>query len=138
MSMLRHSGPVAYFVTVMFAVAAVSGPASAAMVSTPQLMEAREAAMDAAARARLERGLVELGVEPAQARQRVAALTDAEVAELAGRLDEAPAGQGDALVLVAVVFLVLLWTDIMGYTDIFPFVNKSPDGRRGPVVTPRN
>ncbi len=137
MSMLRHSGPVAYVVAVMFALACVSGPASAAMVGTPQLVQAQQAAAGAAARARLERGLVELGVEPRQARQRVAALTEAEVAQLAGRLDEAPAG-GDALALVVVVFLVLLWTDIMGYTDIFPFVNKSPDGRRGPVVTPQS
>jgi len=76
-------------------------------------------------RADVQRELVALGVDPAEARARVAALTDDELAQVAGRLDALPAG-GDGLGLVLgvglVVFLVLLVTDILGYTRVFPFV----------------
>ena len=40
----------------------------------------------------------------------------------AGNIETAPAGGNDVLVIALVVFLVLLLTDILGYTQIFPFV----------------
>ncbi len=66
------------------------------------------------------------GVEPASVQARVDSLTDAEVHALAGRLDQYPAGEGFGTLLTVafLVFLTLLITDILGYTDIFPFVNK--------------
>ena len=66
------------------------------------------------------------GVEPAALQARVDSLTDAEVHALAGRLDEYPAGEGVGTVLTVafLVFLMFLITDILGYTDIFPFVKK--------------
>jgi len=100
-------------------------PALAGIVST-------ESAIGGAQRERLavllERGdvqarLQELGVEPADARERVAALSDREAAQLAAHLDELPAG-GDLLGVALIVFLVLLFTDIMGYTKIFPFTRS--------------
>jgi hypothetical protein len=63
------------------------------------------------------------GVDPAQAQARVAALTDEEAARLAAQIDELPAG-GDILGAAVVVFLVLLFTDVMGYTKIFPFTRS--------------
>jgi hypothetical protein len=39
-------------------------------------------------------------------------------------MDALPAG-GDALGVALIVFLVLLFTDIMGYTKIFPFTRSS-------------
>ncbi len=67
------------------------------------------------------------GVEPASVQARVDSLTDAEVHALAGRLDQYPAGEGIGTLLTVafLVFLTLLITDILGYTDIFPFVKKS-------------
>jgi hypothetical protein len=50
------------------------------------------------------------------------------VRTLAAKIDELPAG-GDALGLLVFVFIVLLITDILGFTDIFPFVKK-PHERR--------
>src|SRR5512134_344450 len=64
--------------------------------------------------------LQEKGVSPADVKARVAALTDEEAAQLAARMDSLPAG-GDVLGVLLVVFLVLLLTDIMGFTKIFPF-----------------
>ena len=65
------------------------------------------------------------GVGPAQAQARVAALTDAEAAQLAGAIDALPAGGVDILGVALVVFLVLLLTDILGYTKIFPFTKPA-------------
>jgi len=77
----------------------------------------------------LERGDVraqmrDLGVDPQEAEARVAAMSDAEVRDLAGKLDTAQAGEGPlgAVVGAAVfVFVVLLITDILCLTDVFPF-----------------
>ena len=63
------------------------------------------------------------GVDPVMVEERVAAMSDQEIQNLVGRIDELPAG-GDFLGAAVIVFLVLLFTDIMGYTDIFPFVKK--------------
>jgi hypothetical protein len=60
-------------------------------------------------------------VSPEAALARVDALSDEEVAALAGRLDQLPAGGADVLIVALIVFLVLLLTDILGYTKIFPF-----------------
>jgi hypothetical protein len=78
----------------------------------------------------LERGDVSaqlrtLGVDPAMARDRVAALSDAEAAQLAAQLDGLPAGGSDFLTVALIVFLVLLLTDILGYTKIFPFTRPA-------------
>jgi hypothetical protein len=69
------------------------------------------------------------GVEPASVQARVDALTDAEVHALATRLNEYPAGEGfgTLLTIAFLAFLTLLITDILGYTDVFPFVKKSAE-----------
>jgi hypothetical protein len=61
-----------------------------------------------------------LGVNPQAAAARVNALSDDEIAGLADRVDQLPAG-GDVLTVLVVVFLVLLITDLLGLTHIFPF-----------------
>ncbi len=61
------------------------------------------------------------GVDPQAAAERVAALSDAEVAQLAGQIDRAPAAGVDALGFLLVVFVVLLITDALGLTKVFPF-----------------
>ena len=70
-----------------------------------------------------------LGVDAHEARSRVAGLTNAEVARIDSRLAELPAG-GDFITLVAgiliTLILVLLITDLMGYTDVFGFINPLP------------
>jgi len=76
-------------------------------------------------RADVRSELAARGVDLAEARSRVAALTDAEAAELAGRIDSLPAGGIDVLGVALVVFLVLLLTDILGYTHIFPFTKPA-------------
>jgi len=65
------------------------------------------------------------GVSLGEAQTRVAALSDAETAELAARIDALPAGGVSVLGVALVVFLVLLLTDILGYTKVFPFTRPA-------------
>ena len=67
-----------------------------------------------------------LGVNPDEAAQRVAALSDAEVAKLADQIQSSPAGQGLGTIVGAAVliFIVLLITDLLGFTHVFGFTNK--------------
>lgn len=51
------------------------------------------------------------------------AMSDAEVAQLADRVDQAPAGAGVVGILVA-VFVVLVVTDLLGWTSVFPFTRS--------------
>jgi hypothetical protein len=64
------------------------------------------------------------GVNPADVKARVAAMSDDEVAQLAGQIDSLPAGRSDALTIILVAFLILLITDILGVTHIFPFTKS--------------
>ncbi|HEY9548130.1 MAG TPA: PA2779 family protein [Kiloniellaceae bacterium] len=64
------------------------------------------------------------GVDPNEAAARVAALSDAEVAEITARIDELPAGQSAIGVIVGAVvliFIVLLITDLLCLTSVFNF-----------------
>lgn len=63
------------------------------------------------------------GVSSQAALERVKAMSDVEVAQLAGRIDQAPAG-GEVLGIIFTVFIVLLVTDIMGFTKVFPFTRS--------------
>jgi hypothetical protein len=76
-------------------------------------------------RSEVQARLQAMGVDPAQVKARVAALSDEEAAQLSARLDELPAGGADVLGVLLIVFLVLLFTDIMGYTKIFPFTRPA-------------
>lgn len=68
--------------------------------------------------------LLARGVSPDQVRARVAALSDAEAAQVAAQIDTAPAAGSDVLGVILLVFLVLLFTDIMGWTKVFPFTRS--------------
>lgn len=82
----------------------------------------RALVMEAFQRPELQAKLQEFGVSLTDAQARVAALTDQEVSALARQIETAPAGGTDVLGFVLVIFIVLLITDIMGFTNIFPFV----------------
>ena len=75
-------------------------------------------------RADVAAALQERGIDMTQAQARIAALTDAEVAHLSHTLDTAPAGASDILGTIVFIFLLLLITDILGFTKIFPFTRS--------------
>jgi hypothetical protein len=104
--------------------------AQAAVIGTEAVAAAQAAPATtghAALNATLERAdvveaLRERGVDVDAAKARVAALSDAEAAQLAKQIDEAPAGAANVLAVIAVVFVILLITDLLGFTRIFPFI----------------
>lgn len=63
------------------------------------------------------------GVDVNTAKARVDALTDEEVQKVAGKLDRMPAG-GDVLGILFTIFVILLVTDILGFTKVFPFTRS--------------
>ena len=99
---------------------AVPLPAQAALVATDAALDHQRIAQ-ILQRADVQQMLRARGVEPAQAQARAAALTDAEAALLVSNIDELPAGGIGIVGAIVLVFLVLLITDILGYTKVFPF-----------------
>ncbi|MDR5874546.1 PA2779 family protein [Halomonas sp. CUBES01] len=71
-------------------------------------------------RADIQEALVDQGVDLDDVDARVAALSDAEAQQMANQLEELPAGAGVVGALFA-VFVILLVTDILGLTDVYPF-----------------
>jgi len=72
-------------------------------------------------RAEVRDALAARGVDAAQVEARVAALTDDEARRLADQLDRLPAGASDILGVLFAIFIILLITDILGLTKVFPF-----------------
>lgn len=117
----------------MFVMVAPSQTILAALVPTEAAVqarsarEARELINSLLSRAEVQAQLKLHGIEPLEAKARVDSLSDAEAIDLANRIDQLPAG-GDAVGIIVgailLVFLVLLITDLLGLTDVFPFVKK--------------
>jgi hypothetical protein len=66
------------------------------------------------------------GVTAGEAKARVNALTDDEAHKIAGKLDQLPAG-GDVvgvILILVFIFVVLLVTDVLGFTHFFPSTTR--------------
>jgi hypothetical protein len=129
----RVAKPLSIFLAIW--VFMISGPnqAMAALVGTERVFDAervqnaRELIHGLMAREDIQAALVREGIDPGEAQARAESLSDAEAVRLAGAIETLPAG-GNALGLIVgailLVFIILLITDIMGYTDVFPFTKK--------------
>ena len=62
-------------------------------------------------------------LESREALERVQALDDQQAHELAAQIDELPAGAG-VLGAIVTIFVVLLITDILGFTKVFSFTRS--------------
>jgi hypothetical protein len=107
-------------------------PTHAAMVSTEEILNQCQTDRDRLSmvleRSEVRAALEAWGVSSDEAAARIEILTDQEVVQLADQLDQMPAGGSALGILVGAalfVFLVLLITDILGYTDVFPFADKA-------------
>lgn len=67
--------------------------------------------------------LLNMGVAPEKALERVQRLTPQELAQLNSQLDQLPAGGSNILGVLVLIFVVFVITDMLGATDIFPFVH---------------
>lgn len=104
-------------------VQAVTITTEEAVQMTAPASTGREALTDLLARADVQAELARLGVDPAVAAERVAALSDAEVASLHQRMDDVAAG-GSVVGAIVFIFVLLLVTDILGLTKVFPFTRS--------------
>ena len=128
---------VAAAMAVLMAMASMPiGIANAEMVTTDAVIqqynstEDRTLVMDFMLREDVQQQLTLLGVDPEEAARRVASLSDEEIQGIAGRLEEMPAGEGSVGIIVGavvIIFIILLVTDLLGLTDVFPFVKKKSE-----------
>ena len=102
----------------------IQGAARGGVIGTQEYLTAvdREAAIEridaVLARDEVRSALESYGVDPADANERVAALTDQELRTLADDLEDLPAG-GDLLAIVGITFIVILILELVGVIDIF-------------------
>jgi hypothetical protein len=128
----RLSKPIALaLAAALFVTSLPIGAAHAGLVTTDQLVEQRTAASE---RERLAAILLRddvrqqmeaLGVDQNEAMARLASLSDQEVQQIAGRIDELPAGQNflvGVLIVAGAVLLGLVITDLLGFTNVFTVV----------------
>ena len=140
-SFLRFGRAIALIMALVLLISSLpQGVAQAALISTHQLMgkqatgdrmpgngaqEERRKVDAFLQRHDVRDQMVAFGVDPAEAAARVASLSDREIRQIAGQIDQLPAGQGVLVALVGaavLIFLVLLITDLLGLTHVFPFV----------------
>jgi hypothetical protein len=94
------------------------------VAASAQSLSERERIRTFLDRADVRKELQAQGVDANAAKARVAALTDEEVHKIAGNLDKMPAGGDGVLGILLTVFIILLITDILGFTKVFPFTRS--------------
>jgi hypothetical protein len=98
------------------------------LVSTQEVDASRDRLAALLAREDVGAALQEHGVSTQEVLLRVNSLTDQEVMRLAQQIDVLPAGAdggvGSVVGAILFIFLVLLFTDLLGLTDVYPFVRK--------------
>ena len=122
-----------FMATLMLLIAVPYQTILAAMIPTEMTndtikgQEARAFLNELISREDIQNYLTKQGIDPLEAKVRVDSLTDSEAVMVAEQLEGLPAGGSAIGVIIGaalIVFLVLLATDILGYTDVFPFVKK--------------
>lgn len=116
--------------TLFFSMSMMMPAAQAGIVSTSDYVQQQDVAdkrariIDTLQREEVREQLSDLGVDAATVEMRVAALSDAEVMQMASEMESMPAG-GDGVGTVAFILLVLLLLELLGVTDIFPDVDSA-------------
>ena len=132
MKLLRQKAkPVSAVMTILVLLLAVPYQSVfAAMIGTETVIdvakgqEARDYLNRMMIREDVQTALTSYGITPLEAKARLDSLSDAEILCLYNQIEQLPAGGsglGTALVAVAVIFIVLFITDLLGYTDVFTF-----------------
>lgn len=96
-----------------------------AVINAAQTQQYRERLHNALNRDDVKVQLLARGVDPAQVQARVDSLTDEEMQTLATNMDQLPAGGNGIVGALVLIFIILLITDLMGLTNIFPFVKHN-------------
>lgn len=103
----------------------------AALISTEQAVAAGAAQQQRAKiastldRPEVQAQLEKLGISQTDAQARIAALSDAEVASISHQMESLPAGGDGFIGVLLFIFVLLLITDILGLTKVFPFTRSA-------------
>ncbi len=104
--------------------------AQASIITTEQVVavanaeQNRAKVMSTFTRADVQAELQKMGIDTDEAKARVAPMTDAETAAIANKIDTLPAGGDGILGTIVFIFVLLLVTDILGLTKVFPFTRS--------------
>jgi hypothetical protein len=122
-----------FMATLMLLITTPYQPLLAAMVPTEATIyknnaqDARDHLKTLISRNDIKNALISQGIDPDEAKARVDSLSDSEAIEVTDKIEQLPAGAGPFGAIIGaalIVFLVLLLTDILGFTDVFPFVKS--------------
>jgi hypothetical protein len=133
-SLIQKRKAIAILVIISFStLCIISAPAQAKMINTDEIFKQSQYDLSSKSinsfldRSEVQKCLVAWGVSPEEAKARIDSLTDEEIENIASRIDRLPAG-GDGLGTIVgaalLIFIILLITDILGFTDVFSFVKK--------------
>lgn len=132
-SLRKVARPLFHLLLLTFATTSLYMPASqAAIIGTGQLLdlnssqgiqalETRQQLQHLLSQDSIQQQLLSLGVDSTDIQARIDNMSPQELTMMAGKMEQLPAGQG-IVGLFLTLFIVLLVTDILGYTDVFPFV----------------
>ncbi len=115
---------IASLVSIAMLSLSLPGAATAGMIGSAEWADAQQRAEQRATvdafleRADVQQQLIDFGVAPEDAKARVAALSDAELAQLSLQIEQGPAGAG-VIGVIGVVFVVLVILELVGVTNIF-------------------
>lgn len=104
----------------MSAQAAIVG--NAELFGSTEISTDRTVLIEALERDSARQQLAALGISQEQAMERINRMTNQEIAQLNQQLADLPAG-GDVLGIIVLIFIVFIITDVIGATDIFPFIH---------------
>jgi Family of unknown function (DUF6627) len=120
--------PMAWFLSLMLVMLPML-PAQAGMVDNGRIISEQQATLDSESILAMldqevtRQQLESWGVNPEMARERINSLTGEELANLNRQLNEVKAGGDGVLGILLVIFIVFVITDVLGATDIFPFIH---------------
>jgi hypothetical protein len=92
------------------------------VINRVQHSDAKTELLQTINRSDVKQQLLNMGVKQENIESRINLMTHEEIAQLNQQIAELPAGGTDVLGVLLIIFLVFVITDIIGATDIFPFI----------------
>ncbi|MEA2094545.1 MAG: DUF6627 family protein [Pseudomonadota bacterium] len=120
--------PMAWFLSAILMIMPMV-PVQAAMVGTGEIVNPAQSSL---ARGKLQQLLDQKaaqqqlqawGVNPDLVKERIDSLTDSELARINQDIDKLNAGGTSILNVLLIIFIVFIITDVIGATNIFPFIH---------------
>ncbi len=129
MHFFRRLGKIIPMLSILALVSLHMAPLQAAMVDNSQLIAdsqqqmTKQEVLSQLDRQDVQDKLVAMGVDIDDAKQRIAQMSEQELAQIAQDFEQMPAGSG-VIGALLVIFIVFVVTDMLGATDVFSFVHN--------------